>query len=504
MKLSRFERKILAAIALVAFTPLAGALLLGANVVRDAYRTGVNERIHAQLQGSVELHRRHLAVLRDDAERTADAIAFHARLAQALQARDRGDLRRQLDELLDRYPHVAAVRVLEGERSLVERRRPERLGPQAHQPPLILTRRLDPPHSVEVVTTAPQAIFDDLQLAGEEAAFYQRLLEQSAFVSDTYLWVYIAFLALVATVALILGVVLSRRVTSRVTDLARATRRVGAGDLDVAVPTGAEDEVHELTVAFNTMVRDLRESRSRIEYLQRIGAWQQFARRLAHEIKNPLTPIQLAAQEMVRSYAGGDPKFLAKLEDACAIIEEEVATLRRLVGEFSSFAKLPEVKLSRADFRDFLEDIERTIPAICDDVFGDDDLERPTVVLDVEDRPMPVLIDAMMLKRCIDNLLRNALQALHGRQSAQVRLVARCSDEGLVVRVEDDGPGVPDEQRGRIFDPYFTTKRDGTGLGLAIVKKVVLEHRGEITYERSELGGACFVVRLPPAPPQSA
>lgn len=502
MRLSRFERKILAAIAFVAFAPLLGALVLGSNVVRDAYRTGVNERIHAQLEGSVELHRRHLAMLRDDAERTADAIAFHTQLHRALAGGDLDAAARQLDDSLERYPHIARIRVLEGERPIVTRERPERLGPQAHEPPLSLRRRLDDERTVEVVATAPQALFDDLQLAGDEAAFYERLLEQSAFVSATYLWVYIAFLALVATLALILGVVLSRRVTSRVTDLARATRRVGAGDLDVMVATGADDEVRELTMAFNAMVRDLRESRSRIEYLQRIGAWQQFARRLAHEIKNPLTPIQLAAQEMLRSYDGESPKYLAKLEDACAIIEEEVATLRRLVGEFSSFAKLPEANLARADFRDFLGDIERTIPAICDDVFGDEDTPRPQVVLDVEDAPMPVEIDAMMLKRCLDNLLRNAMQALRGRESGLVRLVARRDGGGLVVRIEDNGPGVPEDQRERVFDPYFTTKRDGTGLGLAIVKKVVLEHRGAITYEPSELGGACFVIRLPPAQPE--
>jgi len=243
MRLSRFERKILAAIALVAFAPLLGALLLGSNVVRDAYRTGVNDRIHAQLQGSVELHRRHLATLRDDAERTADAIAFHTHLTQALTSLDLDEAGRYLDGALQRYPHVASIRVLREDRPLIERERSDRLLPQAHQPPLVLTRRIDDELSVQVVVTAPQAIFDNLQLAGDEAAFYERLLEQSAFVSDTYLWVYIAFLALVATLALILGVVLSRRVTSRVTDLARATRRVGAGDLDVMVPTGAEDAV---------------------------------------------------------------------------------------------------------------------------------------------------------------------------------------------------------------------------------------------------------------------
>ncbi|MEM9067610.1 MAG: ATP-binding protein [Myxococcota bacterium] len=493
IRLSRFERKIVGAIALVAFAPLIGALLLGSGVVQDAYYTGVNERIHVQLQNGVSCYRMHLSGLREDAERTADAIAHHHTLVQGV-VDENADLAGLLDEALTRYPHVIAVRVYRDDELLNEASRDP--GPAAHDPPVALSRDIDDVHRAEVVITAPQVVFDHLQAAGDEADLYERLLEQSAFVAATYLWVYIAFLALIAIVAVILGVVLSRRVTGRVTALARATRRVGAGDLNVTVPTGLRDEVHELSEAFNAMVKDLRESRVRIEYLQRIGAWQDFARRLAHEIKNPLTPIQLAAQEMHRSYDGSDPKYLEKLEDARAIIEEEIATLRRLVGEFSSFARLPAADLSEADLRDFLGDLERALPAIRDDVFPDDDAV-PTMEVDVEDVDMTVRIDAMMLKRCLDNLVRNALQALRGRENGKVRVVARRIADHLIVTVEDNGPGVPTTQHDRVFDPYFTTKSDGTGLGLAIVKKVVLEHGGEISYDQSALGGASFTIQLP-------
>ena len=117
-------------------------------------------------------------------------------------------------------------------------------------------------------------------------------------MSDVYVWVFGVLVFLVILVAFLIGAILSRRVTKRVASLAEASRKVGAGDLNVSLPTSATDEITELTQAFNDMVRDLRDSRTRIEYLQRISAWQEFARRLAHEIKNPLTPIQLAAQEI--------------------------------------------------------------------------------------------------------------------------------------------------------------------------------------------------------------
>ena len=504
-RLSRFEQKILVAMGLVALAPLAGAIVLGRSAVRDAYHTGVNERIHAQLEGSVDLYQVHLETLREDAERTTDAIAYHHALHDALDAADRRAVDAHLGAMLERFPHVARVSVRQGEEVLAERA-PD--GMDGERRPVTLRRMLPaetlatpegererPETEVEVVATAPQAVFDRFQTAGEEAELYARLLEQSEFVSGTYVGVFLGLLGALIVVALGLGVLLSRRVTARVTSLARAVRRVGAGDLTVTVPLGGRDEVHELTEAFNAMVRDLRASRARIESLQRIGAWQEFARRLAHEIKNPLTPIQLAAQEMHRSYQGDDPRYQRKLEDACAIIEEEVATLRRLVGEFSGFAKLPRADLEAADLRDFLGDVERTVPAILEDVYEDE--EAPAVEFLVADREMPVRIDAMMLKRCVDNLLRNALQALRGREGGHVRLRALREGEEVLLRIEDDGPGVAAKDRERLFDPYFTTKSDGTGLGLAIVKKVVLEHGGEITYADSELGGACFEVRLP-------
>jgi two-component system nitrogen regulation sensor histidine kinase NtrY len=297
-------------------------------------------------------------------------------------------------------------------------------------------------------------------------------------------------------VALAVGIVLSRRVTRRVSLLADATRRLGAGDLSVQVPTDVNDEIGELTRDFNVMVRDIRESRGRIEYLQRIGAWQDFARKLAHEIKNPLTPIQLVIQELHRSYSGADTGFAKRLADARSIIEEEVATLRRLTTEFSAFARLPEVTLTPADLNDFLRDASRTFEAVIADPNATQ--PPPEVQLELSARPLPVRIDAMMLKRCLDNLLRNAAQAFAGHAGPRVVLIRSLRvGKHAVLQVHDNGPGVPIKDRARVFDPYFTTKADGTGLGLPIVMKVVLEHAGEIQCGESELGGALFSVQLP-------
>jgi nitrogen fixation/metabolism regulation signal transduction histidine kinase len=259
------------------------------------------------------------------------------------------------------------------------------------------------------------------------------------------------------------------------------------------------------------MLGEMQQSRARIEYLQRIGAWQEMAQRLAHEIKNPLTPIQLAVQECHRKYVGNDPRFRALLDTTLEIVEEEVGTLRRLVGNFSSFARLPHVELRPASLRDFLRECSEQLGHLRAEV-ADDGSDEAIVTQDLDvrwdvpDDPMLVAIDRQMLRRVLVNLVRNAVEAIraarpgvgNGGGRGQVIVRAGISSDAVSLFVEDDGPGVPEAARERVFDPYFTTKPDGTGLGLAIVKKIVVEHNGTIKAEQSSrLGGASFVVNLP-------
>ncbi len=484
--LTRFERKIVAAIASVAIVPLVGALLLGREALQEAYEIGVNPRVDAQLERGLEMHRAHLVALRRDAERTTDAIANDLRLHDA----DLTVRRAFLDEVLDRYDEVARVRASNADAEPIQVERTERLDESEFRL-LTLDRELRG-IDVEVTIATPRDLFEEYERAGEIREVYARLRSSAGYVSGFYVGTYATLLLSVIVASLAVGIILSRRVTRRVADLAEATARVGAGDLSVVVPTDANDEVGELTRSFNAMVRDIRESRERIVYLQRMSAWQDFARRLAHEIKNPLTPIQLAVQEAHKSYDGDDARYRRILDETRSIVEEEVATLRRLVGEFSSFAKLPEAELAQADLADFVRDSEPTLRAATDvDGAIEVRFELPT-------RAVPVRIDSMMLRRCLDNLVRNAAQAIRSG-SGKGRIVVAVAEQGsrAMLEVRDSGPGVPAEDRDRIFDPYFTTKSEGTGLGLAIAKKVVLEHGGTIEYHAAKEGGASFRILLP-------
>ncbi len=503
MRFSRFERKILLAIAAMAIVPLLGALLLGQRVLSEAYDVGVNARVRKELEQGLSLYREHFAALRRSADQVANAVAADHTLVMALQAGDRGRARARLGELLAAYDGIARVRVLgAGGEELVAAERPERLAKTMRLLDLRRALAADAvnaatPAQLAITVATPAAPFRDYQRAGELVEVYARLQSESALLSTFFLVVYIGFLLSVIVAALAVSVAISRRVTRRVSDLAEATERVGAGDLTVQVATRVDDEIGDLTKAFNEMVRDLRDSRGRIDYLQRISAWQDFARRLAHEIKNPLTPIQLAVQEVHRRYRGDDAGYKQRLDESVAIVGEEIATLRRLVSEFSAFAKLPQAQLEPADLNEFLRETTRALQSVPEELNCEATI---SVHCHTAPSPLPVRIDAMMLKRAVDNLVRNAAQALMAdpkRPHGLVRVSVGEREGFASIQVEDDGPGVPVDSRSRVFDPYYTTKVEGTGLGLAIVKKVVLEHGGEIDCAASSLGGAQFSIRLP-------
>jgi two-component system nitrogen regulation sensor histidine kinase NtrY len=237
------------------------------------------------------------------------------------------------------------------------------------------------------------------------------------------------------------------------------------------------------------MLDDLDRQRREIEYLQRIGAWQDVARSLAHEIKNPLTPIQLAVQQCVSSYGGGDPRFARLLADTGEIVEEEIAGLRRLVDTFRTLGQLPRVEARPVPLREIVEDL-RLDPAFA---------ERLRV-----DGPEDVTVraDKLLLKRVLANLVENAVHA--GKEAGRAGDVAVAwkvapDRRSVAITVDDQGKGVSAEERDRIFEPYVTTKATGTGLGLAIAKKIALEHGGalEVAPAAAPTGGARFVVTLP-------
>jgi two-component system nitrogen regulation sensor histidine kinase NtrY len=238
------------------------------------------------------------------------------------------------------------------------------------------------------------------------------------------------------------------------------------------------------------MVEDLTE----LMRAQRVAAWREVARRIAHEIKNPLTPIQLWAQRLRKKFAEGTEDLGQVVPEATASIEREVSALKQLVDEFSLFARLPEIRPRTVDLREIVDSVlalYKGLPDIEWDVTVGPDLEA-------------VRVDPDQLRRVLINLIDNAIAVMNRRGRIRIAASRMEEDRALRLEVSDTGPGIDPAERDKMFSPYFSTKKRGTGLGMAIVHKVVTDHEGTIRVESNEPSGARFVIELPAAASSTA
>lgn len=514
------ERRLAVVILVTTMVPLGVALYLGTQMFRRAAAIWYTPEIGRQLDRGVDVYKDYVKAVKDDLKHRTVAIAADPALREAAAKGNIETLESELDLVFPSFPDLVTLEIHDASGRVMARRDRGRPVDTSKERSLEVRRALadddDAPMLVATFAVSSKRL-DELESAGEVVKIYHQLEASRDEVYEGYLNVFALLLGVTLVLTVPLGILLARGVTRRINRLSAAINLVAEGDLSVRVPVTGSDELTDLARNFNRMIGEMAQSRARIEFLQRIGAWQDMAQRLAHEIKNPLTPIQLAVQECHRKYDGDDPKFRALLDTTLEIVEEEVGTLRRLVGNFSNFARLPQAELTEADLASFLRDCENQLGHLEDPSLGEGTADaEPIPAQNVEikweipDEPLPAAFDRQMLRRVIVNLVRNAVQAIRDRHArpadamssgdviGRVIVSARREGDGARIEVEDDGPGIAASMRARIFDPYFTTKADGTGLGLAIVKKIVVEHGGEIEAQKStRLGGARFVVHLP-------
>ena len=221
---------------------------------------------------------------------------------------------------------------------------------------------------------------------------------------------------------------------------------------------------------------------------QRVAAWRDVARRLAHEIKNPLTPIQLSAERLRRHFSSASPQAKALVDECTATIVGEVESLKGLVDEFSQFARMPSPRTVPTDLAQLITD---TV-ALYNGIFSDVRVEQrfapgvPLVRLDVE-----------QIRRVIINLIDNAIEAMERRGDIVVETQLDAANNLVRVFVADNGPGIPPGEREKLFLPYYSTKRRGSGLGLAIVRRIIAEHGGSIDVSDNAPRGTRFTIELP-------
>jgi nitrogen fixation/metabolism regulation signal transduction histidine kinase len=314
---------------------------------------------------------------------------------------------------------------------------------------------------------------------------------------------FVSVYGVVLVIAVGLGLFVAARLTRPMGALAAGIDRVSGGDLETRLDWTRRGEMGKVLRNFDLMVERLRRQREELVRLERLAAWRQMARSLAHEIKNPLTPIQLAAQQMREMYRGDDPEHARLLREGTAIIEEEVQVLRNLVQEFSQFARLPGPQMARASIGSIFEDVTSLYGG--DRVRARLRISGATAAGGAAAGPGAAAgdiewwCDREQIHRVLVNLINNALAAQEETHATEaVEVIGEFGARDLLrIHVLDRGPGVPVESRRRIFEPDVSTRRGGMGLGLAIVEGIVRGHGGTVEVGDRDGGGAVFTVALP-------
>lgn len=297
---------------------------------------------------------------------------------------------------------------------------------------------------------------------------------------------------IVGSAGILLGVLLGWWTTERVTRpvdlLAKGAAAVAGGDWSARVDVVSRDEIGQLARAFNSMTQQLVEQRDRAIQAERVAAWRELARRLAHELKNPLFPLQITIENLQRSRALPQEEFDEVFSESTTTLLDEVKNLKTIVGRFSDFAKMPQPHFERVQMNEIASAVVRLNAAQLE--------QRRIACVTAFDEQLPEIDgDSDQLRRALSNLILNAMDAMPDGGT----LTVRTSAEPGAVRIEvaDSGAGLTAEEQSRLFTPYYTTKQHGTGLGLAIVQSVVSDHHGRISVESGEGQGARFVVVLP-------
>ena len=282
--------------------------------------------------------------------------------------------------------------------------------------------------------------------------------------------------------ASLVGIRIGFGITKPLYALIKGTREMARDNLEYRIPKGRDDEIGLLIESFNHMAEDLKENRRKRLEAEQIAAWREIARRLAHEIKNPLTPIQLTVQQLRDKYSGGDPAYSKLVADCTEIVTEEVDNLRALVQEFADFARMPSLSLALHDLNAVIRDTARLYP-------------DARIRLDLQSDLPNLLLDTEQMRRVLINLTENGIDAsgIH----APITVCTQARGDAILLAVSDTGPGVPAEDRHRIFQPYVSTKVSGMGLGLAVVRSIVEDHGGVISVADAPEGGARFEILLP-------
>jgi two-component system nitrogen regulation sensor histidine kinase NtrY len=294
--------------------------------------------------------------------------------------------------------------------------------------------------------------------------------------------------------AILLSSWAAARVTRPVEQLARAAQDVAAGNWNTRVEVAGSDELSQLADSFNRMTTELLTQKERLVQTERVAAWRELARRLAHELKNPLFPLQLTVENLVRARAQSPQQFDEVFHESSRTLLAEISNLKAIIGRFSELSKMPHPQLQLVQVNEILRGVAQLFQAQLQ-APGREPIECR---LELDEEFEPIAADPELLHRALSNLVLNAMDAMPNGGTLTLR--TRRDDGKVIIEVADTGSGLTREECERIFTPYYTSKQHGTGLGLAIVQSVVSDHGGRIGVRSEPQRGTIFVIELPDNP----
>jgi signal transduction histidine kinase len=309
----------------------------------------------------------------------------------------------------------------------------------------------------------------------------QELAQRNAYLLGAY--------AFVVAITTVIAFVLAGRLSRPLRELSQAARRIGRGDLDLQLTPRSSDEVGELVKAFNEMVQELKANREHLARVERELAWKEMAKQVAHEIKNPLTPIKLSIQHLQQAYKDNVPQFKEILDRVARTVVDQIETLSRIATEFSNFARMPMPRYERISLNEILRESVTLFSQV----------EGIAFKTKFDETLVPIVADRDELRRVFINILRNSVQAMP--KGGTVEMSTRLEDGSCVITLRDNGPGIPEDIRSRVFQPNFSTKTDGMGIGLAISRKVIEDLNGTIELWSKVGEGTTIEIRLPMSHP---
>jgi nitrogen fixation/metabolism regulation signal transduction histidine kinase len=500
--MKKIRTKIIAVLILTVFIPLVPISLVVLNLIQRSYQIGVHPQIESALENGVYFSKSLYDIQRTHLLKSLELMGRS--LSSSYQIpRTQGELFDSAGfdtlywefralALLDKEGDVLAEANYQTSEQLVFDRRILKELQLQPQKGIVISDRQNNVYSA--IVEMPQDRFLVLQAAMKPTfmsasdhllrvhQIYQSLdlARDSLIKSFLYTFLFIAGILLVLVV--LAGIWMSSRITAPISVLVEGTSELGKGNLDFRLPEdNGRDELSQLVREFNRMARQLKTNQERMLYLEKMSAWQQMARKIAHELKNPLTPIQLTIQQLVDKYPEDNEEYFKLLKECSGIIQEEIGSLRRLVTEFSEFGRLPQPSPVKANLNELIREVSG--------------LYGSRIELRLDDHLKSTVFDPDRMRRVLVNLIENAIQA--DAAEHPIIISTQLEDAQIIVKVKDRGKGIDPQLLPRIFEPYVSGKKEGTGLGLATTRLFIEEQQGYIRVESHPGEGSEFIIELP-------